>query len=163
MEKRIGAQTKANIIVHGGGRYTSYRLYTLERRLLVYYVHFYRLVCSLCLLLLFANLLRLSAINANLNACLTYFVVAVCMSLGAGQILVSHREFRSFSFDARGVLSITAVFILICTLVFLYPHHVRPYLQHSQFSNCSSRSIGPDLIVTIASDVSNQRRASVPE
>lgn len=105
-----------------------------------------------------------------------FFVVAICMALGAALRLnfgEPPREFgctycahRSFSLDARGVLSITAALTLICTLAFLYPHHVRPYLQHDQFSMqlfyCSSQFVGPDLTVAIASDVSNQRRASVP-
>lgn len=137
-KRRVGARTKTTVIVHGGVRFLSYRLHILKRRLLVYYVHFCRLVCSrvepfafLCPLLSFASLLRLSVIIASLDACLTYFVVvAVCIVPGAAL----QPNFGEPPLQLRRTRGSFYVLILICTLAFLYPHHVRPYLQHDQFS-----------------------------
>lgn len=131
-KRRVGARAKTTVTVHGGVRFLSYRLHILKRRLLVYYVlvlspsHFLRPLLS------FANLLRLSVIIVSLDvdACLTYFVVAVCIAPGAAL----QPNFGEPPLQLRCTRGSFYTFILICTLAFLYPHHVRPYLQHDQFS-----------------------------
>lgn len=122
-----------------GVRFSSYRLHILERRPLVYYVHFCRLVCFCIEPFAFSSPITFvykftAFIRKNYQLGCMSDLFCCCGMHVLGAALQPNFGEPPLSFDARGVLSITAALILICTLAFLYPHHVRPYLQHDQFS-----------------------------